>query len=236
MSIHRFITLLCLFILMVAIAPSCGNDKPLVKKSLVEKYTVGMGIPVGNHNYKRSKRRRGRGHKRYKRKRKKNRPVGTKSYRESDVISPGTKGFSEEDETVAARNNDSNQPQNREQYGKYIENPRTSPRKEPVSTFSIDVDTGSYTNTRRFLTRQKRLPPPDSVRIEEFINYFTYQYPIPKGRTPFSIHYELAPSPFDSNRYLLHIGLQGKKPKGQDHHCGLRRSRRTCPPTHERIQ
>ncbi|MDH5681392.1 MAG: VWA domain-containing protein, partial [Spirochaetota bacterium] len=100
---------------------------------------------------------------------------------------------------------------NREKYEDYGENPRLSPLTEPFSTFSVDVDTGSYTNTRRYLTRMNTLPPKSAVRVEEFINYFDYQYPLPKGKRPFSIYHEMAPSPFDKGRHLLHIGLQGYK-------------------------
>ncbi len=73
-----------------------------------------------------------------------------------------------------------------EQYQNYGENVRTSPWVEPFSTFSIDVDTGSYSNARRFIFKQGRMPNPDSIRVEEFINYFDYDYPQPKG-TPFSL-------------------------------------------------
>lgn len=98
----------------------------------------------------------------------------------------------------------------REKYKYYGENPRTSPIVQPTSTFSIDVDTGSYSNARRFLQKYGQLPPEDSIRIEEFINYFNYNYPLPKNK-PFSIYHELAVSPFDKDRLLLHIGIQGKK-------------------------
>ena len=64
---------------------------------------------------------------------------------------------------------------------------------EPVSTFSIDVDTGAYSNMRRWLN-QGQLPPEDAVRVEEFINYFNYDYPYPKNqRTPFQVSTEIAP-------------------------------------------
>lgn len=81
---------------------------------------------------------------------------------------------------------------------------------DPVSTFSVDVDTGSYTNTRRMLTQENRLPPHDAVRPEEFINYFDYRYPQPKNRDkPFSVTTELGVAPWNSERELLLIGLQG---------------------------
>ncbi len=99
----------------------------------------------------------------------------------------------------------------REKYEYYGENPRTSPLINPVSTFSIDVDTASYTNARRYINRMNKLPPKSSIRVEEFINYFDYNYPLPKSNNPFSINFELAQSPFDNNRLLLHIGLKGKE-------------------------
>jgi len=81
--------------------------------------------------------------------------------------------------------------------------------EQPVSTFSIDVDTGSYTNVRRMLN-QGQLPPADAVRAEEFINYFDYGYTPPTDRTqPFSVATELAPAPWNAERQLLLIGIQG---------------------------
>ena len=79
---------------------------------------------------------------------------------------------------------------------------------DPVSTFSIDVDTGSYTNARRFI-RAGQLPPPDAVRVEEFINYFDYGYPT-QTEKPFGLHYEVAPSPLDKGRTLLKLGIKAR--------------------------
>jgi Ca-activated chloride channel family protein len=86
----------------------------------------------------------------------------------------------------------------------------------PVSTFSIDVDTGAYANMRRWLN-QGQLPPEDAVRVEEFINYFDYDYPIPKNtQTPFQVNTEIAPTPWNMNTRLLRIGIQGYRvPKSQ---------------------
>ena len=82
---------------------------------------------------------------------------------------------------------------------------------DPVSTFSIDVDTGAYSNTRRWLN-QGQLPPEDAVRVEEFINYFNYDYPYPKSsRVPFQVSTEIAPTPWNTNTRLLRIGIQGYK-------------------------
>lgn len=82
----------------------------------------------------------------------------------------------------------------------------------PVSTFSVDVDTGSYSNARRFL-RQGQLPPGGAVRVEEMINYFPYQYALPKADSkgqaaPFGVTTEIAPSPWNANNHLLRIGIK----------------------------
>ena len=79
---------------------------------------------------------------------------------------------------------------------------------DPVSTFSIDVDTGSYTNARRFI-RAGQLPPPEAVRVEEFINYFDYNYPS-QTEKPFGVHYEIAPSPLEKGRMLLKLGIKAR--------------------------
>ncbi|UOG74933.1 von Willebrand factor type A domain-containing protein [Hymenobacter tibetensis] len=82
--------------------------------------------------------------------------------------------------------------------------------KDPLSTFSIDVDAASYSNVRRFLN-QGQLPPPDAVRIEEMLNYFQYDYPQPTGPEPFSVTTELAACPWNPAHQLVHVGLQGKQ-------------------------
>jgi len=79
---------------------------------------------------------------------------------------------------------------------------------EPLSTFSIDVDTASYANMRRFLTRGQ-LPPRDSVRIEELINYFKYDYAGPTGEAPFAVHMSVASAPWRPEHRLVRIGLKG---------------------------
>lgn len=81
--------------------------------------------------------------------------------------------------------------------------------KEPVSTFSIDVDTASYTNVRRMLNAG-HLPPKDAVRIEEMINYFDYEYALPKSKeTPFETTVKVVPSPWSEGRQLMHVAVQG---------------------------
>jgi Ca-activated chloride channel family protein len=97
-----------------------------------------------------------------------------------------------------------------EAYAKIDENPFLEAARAPLSTFSIDVDTASYSNTRRFLN-EGRLPPRDAVRIEELVNYFTYDYPQPEGQTPFSVTAEVADCPWNTQHKLVQLGLQGKK-------------------------
>jgi Ca-activated chloride channel family protein len=97
-----------------------------------------------------------------------------------------------------------------ERYAEIEENPFIETARAPLSTFSIDVDTASYANVRRFLN-DGRLPPKDAVRIEELINYFEYDYPQPVGNIPFSVNTEVAASPWKPNHKLVRIGLQGRK-------------------------
>lgn len=99
---------------------------------------------------------------------------------------------------------------NTESYDRIYENPFLAAVANPLSTFSIDVDTASYSNARRFLN-QNRMPPKDAVRIEEFINYFNYDYSNPDGRHPFSVNMEISDCPWNDAHRLVHIGLQGKK-------------------------
>ncbi|MFN3200075.1 MAG: vWA domain-containing protein [Bradymonadia bacterium] len=97
-----------------------------------------------------------------------------------------------------------------EAYDRITDNPFKSALSDALSTFSIDVDTASYSNIRRFLG-WNRLPPKDAVRIEEMVNYFGYDYPQPKGRRPFSIHTEVSTAPWNPAHRLVKIGLQGKR-------------------------
>ncbi len=99
--------------------------------------------------------------------------------------------------------------QDRERYQSLDGNPVQQAADNPVSTFSIDVDTSSYANVRRLL-QQGRLPPGDAVRIEELINYFEYDYPTPDaGQAPFSVNIEQARTPWNPDTRLLQIGIQG---------------------------
>ncbi len=99
---------------------------------------------------------------------------------------------------------------NTESYDRIVENPFVRVENDPRSTFSIDVDTASYANVRRFLTQGTR-PPRDAVRIEELINYFSYDYPQPGGGQPFSISLEVAAAPWHPQHRLVRVGLKGRE-------------------------
>jgi len=99
---------------------------------------------------------------------------------------------------------------NTEEYNRIFEPGFKRVIDEPLSTLSIDVDTAAYSNIRRFL-QQGQLPPEDSVRIEEMINYFSYDYPDPGGDDPFSVITELSICPWNSDHALLHVGLQARR-------------------------
>ncbi|MFT5482083.1 MAG: Ca-activated chloride channel family protein [Halieaceae bacterium] len=103
--------------------------------------------------------------------------------------------------------------QNSENYVAFDENRVLQVGESPVSTFSIDVDTAAYSNVRRMLLREGRLPPGDAVKVEEFINYFDYSYQSPDlSDAPFSVHTEIAPTPWNAKTHLLKIGLKGFQP------------------------
>jgi Ca-activated chloride channel family protein len=97
-----------------------------------------------------------------------------------------------------------------ESYAAIDENKFRRPSDQPLSTFSIDVDTASYANVRRFLNEGK-LPPADAVRVEELINYFKFDYADSTQAAPFGITTELAPCPWDSRHKLALIGLQARR-------------------------
>lgn len=112
-------------------------------------------------------------------------------------------------------------PFNTESYNHIQDNPFLAVAQNPLSTFSIDVDTASYANVRRFLNQGQR-PPPDAVRIEELVNYFTYDYPQPKGEHPFSVNVEIAGCPWNAEHRLARIGLKGREvPPAQRPECNL---------------
>ena len=97
-----------------------------------------------------------------------------------------------------------------ERYAEFAENEFVSPKSEPLSTFGLDVDTSSYALMRSSINDQKRLPPKNSVRLEEFVNYFKYDYPQPKGEDPIAVDCELAACPWNAKHHLLRLGVQAK--------------------------
>ena len=99
---------------------------------------------------------------------------------------------------------------NTESYDRIEENPFLAVVDNPYSTFSIDVDAAAYSNMRRYV-EAGYLPPVDAIRIEEFINYFTYDYPDPGGEHPFSITTEVMRCPWNEENKLVHVGLQGRR-------------------------
>jgi Ca-activated chloride channel family protein len=91
------------------------------------------------------------------------------------------------------------------------ENPFLVVKDTPLSTFSIDVDTASYSKTRAYLLEHHMLPPPDAVRIEELVNYFEYDYAGPADEHPFAVHIETAECPWQPKHRLVRFGIQGKR-------------------------
>lgn len=100
---------------------------------------------------------------------------------------------------------------NTEAHDHIVENAFLAADRNPLSTFSIDVDTASYSNVRRFLLSEGRLPPPDAVRIEELINYFSYRYPQPNDGHPVAFGLDIAECPWNAKHYLGRIGLMAKR-------------------------
>lgn len=100
-------------------------------------------------------------------------------------------------------------PYSTEQYDLIVENDFHAAVNKPLSTFGVDVDNASYSNTRRFLM-SGQMPPRDAVRIEEFINYFNYEYEQPEGEHPFEVATEIAECPWNTDHRLVHIGLKAE--------------------------
>lgn len=97
----------------------------------------------------------------------------------------------------------------RDNFASFKDNPIKQVATDPVSTFSLDVDTGSYALVRQFI-QQGRLPAADAVRTEELINYFNYDYPKATGQHPFAVETELSSAPWQPEHYLLRIGIQAQ--------------------------
>ena len=98
-----------------------------------------------------------------------------------------------------------------ERYAEFSENEFHDPKSDPLSTFSLDVDTSSYALMRRYLMEQKCLPPKTSVRLEEYVNYFRYSYPQPTGGDPIAVDCEMADCPWNKAHKLLRLGVQAKQ-------------------------
>jgi len=104
----------------------------------------------------------------------------------------------------------------RENYAHFDDNPLKLVAEHPVSTFSIDVDTGSYANVRRILM-EGRLPPKDAVRAEELINYFSYADPAPQqGEKPFKVNLQFGPTPWNANTRLLRVAIKAQEIQQKD--------------------
>jgi Ca-activated chloride channel family protein len=99
---------------------------------------------------------------------------------------------------------------NTEAYDRINDNQWNATARKPLSTFSIDVDTASYSNVRRFLN-QGQPPPKDAVRIEELVNYFSYSYPEPRDGKPFAITTAIGDCPLNARHRLALIGLQARR-------------------------
>ena len=101
-------------------------------------------------------------------------------------------------------------PVGTERYAEIQENEFRDPTSEPLSTFGLDVDTSSYTTMRRYVAEMKRMPPKESVRLEEWINYFKYSYPQPKGDDPIGVACEMGGCPWAPSHRLLRVGVQAR--------------------------
>jgi Ca-activated chloride channel family protein len=116
----------------------------------------------------------------------------------------------EEELAVSAPPQDPNSPNN-ETYKNVVENEFKPVKVGEFSTFSIDVDTASYTTMRRYLSEMDKRPPADSVRLEEYINYFKYDYALPTDGKPFVTHVDVFNCPWEPKHLLARIGIKGKE-------------------------
>ena len=132
--------------------------------------------------------------------------AGEYKYADYDEAAADECAPAEYDEALA---DNGNFEQNDEEYNYISENGYTAVSSAPLSTFSADVDTASYTNVRRMIDNGSDVPP-DAVRIEEFINYFDYDYADPADGEPFAVHTELSDCPWNSETQLLMLGINTK--------------------------
>jgi Ca-activated chloride channel family protein len=114
------------------------------------------------------------------------------------------------DEKKDDKKDDRDGVHNTESYGHYRDNPFLAVANAPLSTFSASVDTAAYSNVRRFLLNEGRLPPADAVRVAELVNYFPYTYPVPAQEHPVSVTADLAVCPWNAKHHLVRIGLMGR--------------------------
>jgi len=108
-----------------------------------------------------------------------------------------------------------------DRFDQVIESPLVRVHDSPLSTFSVDVDTASYAKARMYLLQQGCLPPVDAVRIEEFVNYFTYDYAPPKGSDPFAVHVEVSQAPWRPDYQLARVGIKGREIEERRPDCNL---------------
>lgn len=103
-----------------------------------------------------------------------------------------------------------------DRFDRIVEKPFTEAEKEPVTTFSIDVDTASYSKIRQSIQQRGQLPTPNMVRIEEMINYFQYEYPAPDADSPFAASLRMVDCPWNRSHKLVRVGIQAKKMQTED--------------------
>ena len=123
---------------------------------------------------------------------------------------PPAENYHYSDESVSAETYYPGSSPGNEEYKAVVESGFKDPKTEPLSTFSADVDTASYTNARRMLSGHKKVDP-DSVRVEEYINYFDYKYADPEEGKVFGEYVELTDCPWNPETKLMMIGIQGKR-------------------------
>ncbi|HTE31414.1 MAG TPA: von Willebrand factor type A domain-containing protein [Chryseolinea sp.] len=136
--------------------------------------------------------------------------AGISSPRKSRGAAPSAPYDKKDERGFVVGDDESQQQFNTEEYDGITENIFHDATKNPLSTFSIDVDAASYSNIRRFINNGQR-PPKDAVRIEEMVNYFNYEYAQPKDEHPFNVVTEISTAPWNKEHKLVHIGLQGKE-------------------------
>lgn len=142
-------------------------------------------------------------------------PLPVTQYEAKEMVKPSSAGYaklldSDGSEDLLYQIQSARPPFNTEAYDRLEDNPFLAAAQNPLSTFSIDVDTASYSNVRRFI-ESGSLPPKDAVRIEEMLNYFAYDYQPPTDGTPFATHVESASAPWAPTHRLVKIGLKGKE-------------------------